>query len=58
MPSFLESTDASIFYPQREDIVEKYGDQYGTDADKMVYNGPLQWMNGRITVRSNLSKNE
>lgn len=41
MPSFLESTDASIFYPQRKDIVEKYGDQYGTDADKMVYNGPF-----------------
>ena len=41
MPSFLESTDASIFYPQREDIVEKYGDQYGSDADMMVYNGPF-----------------
>lgn len=37
----MESTDASIFYPQRKDIVEKYGDQYGTDADKMVYNGPF-----------------
>lgn len=29
------------FILQREDIVEKYGDQYGTDADKMVYNGPF-----------------
>ncbi|SHJ59941.1 peptide ABC transporter substrate-binding protein [Hespellia stercorisuis] len=41
MPSFLESTDASVFYPQREDIVKEYGDQYGADAEKFVYNGPF-----------------
>ena len=42
MPSFLDSTDASIFYPQRQDLVEEYGDTYGTDAEKMVYNGPFK----------------
>ncbi len=57
MPSFLESTDASIFYPQRQDIVEKYGDQFGTDADKMVYNGPFvveSWThNSEIKISKN-----
>lgn len=42
MPSFLESTNASIFYPQRQDYVEKYGDQYGSDVETMVYNGPFK----------------
>ena len=57
MPSFLESTDASIFYPQRQDIVEKYGDQYGADADKIVYNGPFvvsEWIhNSSIKLEKN-----
>ena len=42
MPSFLESTDASIFYPQRKDLIEKYGEKYGTDAETMVWNGPFK----------------
>lgn len=57
-PSFLESTDASIFYPERQDIVEAYGEQFGTDADKMVYNGPFvvsEWTHNSQIV---LSKNE
>lgn len=57
MPSFLESTDASVFYPQRQDIVEEYGDQYGTDFDKFVYNGPFkvtEWThNSSIKIEKN-----
>ena len=57
MASFLESTDASIFYPQRQDIVEACGDQYGADADKMIYNGPFvvsDWVhNSSITLTKN-----
>ena len=28
--------------PARQDYVEQYGDAYGTDPDKSVYNGPFQ----------------
>jgi len=28
--------------PQREDIVKKYGDQYGSEAESMVYCGPFK----------------
>ena len=42
MPSFLESCDASIYYPQRKDKVEAAGDQYGAEADTLAYNGPLR----------------
>jgi oligopeptide transport system substrate-binding protein len=29
------------FFPQRKDIVEKYGKEYSTASDKSVYNGPF-----------------
>ena len=29
------------FFPQRQDIVEKYGKDYTTSSDKAVYNGPF-----------------
>lgn len=29
----------TYFFPQREDIVEKFGEAYGTSDEKMVYNG-------------------
>jgi len=57
MPSFLESTDASVYYPQRKDIVEQYGDQYGADFDKFIYNGPFkitEWThNSSIKIEKN-----
>ncbi|MGN8961247.1 peptide ABC transporter substrate-binding protein [Bariatricus sp. HCP28S3_D3] len=57
MPSFLESTDASVFYPQRQEIVEQYGEQYGADFDKFVYNGPFkvtEWThNSSIKIEKN-----
>lgn len=57
MPSFLESTDASVFYPQRKEIVEQYGDQYGVDFDKFIYNGPFkvtEWThNSSIKIEKN-----
>ena len=57
MPSFLESTDASVFYPQRQENVEQYGEQYGADFDKIVYNGPFkvtEWThNSSIKIEKN-----
>ncbi|WP_169713693.1 peptide ABC transporter substrate-binding protein [Paludifilum halophilum] len=40
-PYFLSLTASAAYLPQREDIVEKYGEQYAADEDKMVYNGPF-----------------
>lgn len=41
--SFFDSILAfPTFYPQRKDIVEKYGDKYAADADKIVGNGPFK----------------
>ena len=41
IPYFLSLTSFITYSPQRKDIVEKYGDDYAKDADKMVYNGPF-----------------
>ncbi len=38
---FLEYLDQPNFYPVRQDIIEKYGTDYASDFDKMVYNGPF-----------------
>ncbi|MFC4076238.1 peptide ABC transporter substrate-binding protein [Salinithrix halophila] len=40
-PYFLGQTASAAFLPQRKDIVEKYGKEYGSDKEKMVYNGPF-----------------
>lgn len=41
IPYFLSLTSFITYSPQRKDIVEKYGDEYAEDANKMVYNGPF-----------------
>lgn len=41
VPFFMQLTYFPTLYPQRKDIVEKYGDEYATEIDKMVYNGPF-----------------
>lgn len=40
-PYFFEITYNKTFVPQRKDIVEKYGDKYGAEANTMVYCGPF-----------------
>jgi len=32
----------SEFYPQRQDIIEKYGDKYGSTADSIMADGPFK----------------
>jgi len=41
-PYFLDLTYFKVMQPQREDIVKKYGDQYGSEAESMVYCGPFK----------------
>ncbi len=41
-PYFLALTDTRAMMPQRQDIVEKYGESFGAEAENMVYNGPFK----------------
>ncbi|MGH4139426.1 peptide ABC transporter substrate-binding protein [Clostridium sp.] len=40
-PYFLDLTYFKVMYPQREDIVKKNGDKYGTEASTLVFDGPF-----------------
>ena len=40
MASFLEMCSGTIYYPQRQDMMEKYGEKYGTEAEYTMGNGP------------------
>ena len=41
-PYFLSLTDTRAMLPQRQDIVEQYGETYGAEASNLVYNGPFK----------------
>lgn len=41
-PYFLSLTDNRVMMPQRQDIVEQYGETYGAEAANLVYNGPFK----------------
>lgn len=47
-----------MFAPQRKDIVEKYGDKYGTTAESMVYNGPFKMTSYKNGDSVELVKND
>ena len=58
VPYFEMILGSPVAFPQRQDIVEKYGDQYGADAESIVYNGPFvvdEWTPGTKVV---LDKND
>lgn len=57
-PYFLSLTDTRVMMPQRQDIVEQYGDTFGADAANLVYNGPFKldtWTHNSQLV---MTKNE
>ena len=41
VPYLLQSAAGTAMFPARRDVVEKFGDAYGTDADKVVGCGPF-----------------
>jgi oligopeptide transport system substrate-binding protein len=48
-PYFLDLTYFKVFQPQREDLVTKSGDKFGTEASTMAFNGPFaikEWVHG------------
>ncbi len=57
-PYFLALTDTRAMMPQRQDIVEQYGESYGAEAENLVYNGPFKvesWTHNSEVV---LAKND
>lgn len=58
-PYFLSLTYLRPMFPQRQDIVEKYGDTFGAEAETVVSNGPFvldSWThNNEIVLKKNLN---
>lgn len=56
-PTFLEMIGTTLYYPQRQDIIEKYGEQFGSEAEAYIGNGPFKvesWAhNSAITLVKN-----
>ncbi|WP_291582782.1 peptide ABC transporter substrate-binding protein [Clostridium sp. UBA6640] len=54
---FLDLTYFKVMEPQRQDIIEKHGDKYGTEADTMVFCGPFtikEWVhNNKVELVKN-----
>ena len=42
-PYFEFLTANSVYFPLNQKVVEKYGKQYGTSSEKMVYSGPYKF---------------
>nr|WP_276576104.1 peptide ABC transporter substrate-binding protein [Oceanirhabdus seepicola] len=54
---FLDLSYFRVLYPQRQDIVEKYGDGFGSEAEHMLSNGAFtldQWIHdSEVTMKKN-----
>lgn len=57
LPYFLQFCYFRTMFPQRKDFVEKYGDQYGTEADTIIGNGAYtleKWVhNSELVLKKN-----
>ncbi|MGB8955161.1 MAG: peptide ABC transporter substrate-binding protein [Tumebacillaceae bacterium] len=57
-PYFLTQMAFPTFYPENQKVVEQYGDKYGGDADKNVYNGPFKLTSWTHDQSWTLEKND
>jgi oligopeptide transport system substrate-binding protein len=55
---FEKLLNFKFFIPQREDMVKKYGDQYGSTAQSLVYNGPFKMVSMTSGDKIELVKND
>ncbi|MCS4486776.1 peptide ABC transporter substrate-binding protein [Staphylococcus americanisciuri] len=58
VPYYKEMLAFGTFMPQNEKVVKKYGEQYGTKADKAVYNGPFTVKEWAVEDKIMLEKND
>lgn len=47
-----------VFFPVNKNMVETYGDNYGTDKDKLAFNGPFVMDSWKMEDQYGLKKNE
>lgn len=57
-PYFVSMLNMPHFYPTRQDLVEKYGQDYAADPDKFAFCGPFILKEWRHEDRLILEKNE
>ena len=57
-PAFLSKLQHSTFYPVRKDLVEEYGDKYGSAVKFMAFNGPFVISEWEHESHLNLEKND
>jgi len=55
---FLSLTSFITYLPAQKAAVDQWGDEYGTDADKMVYSGPFVVSEWQHEQELTLAKNE
>ncbi|MDD3225069.1 MAG: peptide ABC transporter substrate-binding protein [Clostridium sp.] len=55
---FVKLISNKLFSPQREDLVKKYGDSYGTTSQSLAYNGPFKITKFQNGDRVELVKND
>ncbi|UXR72171.1 MULTISPECIES: peptide ABC transporter substrate-binding protein [unclassified Staphylococcus] len=58
IPYFKEMLAFGTYMPQNEKVVKKYGDRYGTNEDKAVYNGPFKVKEWAVEDKILLVKND
>ncbi|WP_426450710.1 peptide ABC transporter substrate-binding protein [Staphylococcus xylosus] len=58
IPYINEMLAFATFMPQNEKAVKKAGQQYGTTADKTVYNGPFKVKDWKVEDKIQLVKND
>lgn len=58
IPYINEMFAFGTFMPQNEKMVKKYGDQYGTTANKTTYNGPFKVKDWKVEDKIQMVKNE
>lgn len=57
-PYFINLTALPTYFPVRQDLVEKYGDTYATDSNKLGFNGPFVMESWQHETQLVLAKNE
>lgn len=57
IPYFNDLTAHITYYPQRADIVSKYGAEYAKEPDRLVYNGPFMLTDWQHEASYTMKKN-
>ena len=58
IPFMTSQLSFPVFFPEKQAFVEKYGDKYAADADKILFNGPFTLSKWNHEQSLTLVKNE